>query len=326
MKIVKIFSFLFVVFITMGCVTAPNMQNVRMTSNVSSQILNLKNSRQGNTNTVIADRAMRNGFLSMGEEYGYYTINLTSRGIGIGANPMVYMYIPVPNLIFPLLGAQIERWDFDLTIELIIYDSNMSTIRSYSDSARIRKYSGLYYSGDATNEASNVFSKMLVNIQRIASAESTSINNALREAGPIIRQSSAQQQHPDITTATENGAKDVMAQLQQRGFSNARIAIINISSPDSEQSMFVAGELEHLFVQNRFNLVDRSELDRIRREQNFQLSGDVDDDQIVSIGKFAGANLVVTGSITGSGSTRRLRLRVLDTQTADIRATASEPF
>jgi hypothetical protein len=56
------------------------------------------------------------------------------------------------------------------------------------------------------------------------------------------------------------------------------------------------------------------------------MSGNVDDSQIVSIGKFAGAGLVITGSITGSGNMRRLRLRVLDTQSAELRGSASEPF
>jgi hypothetical protein len=36
------------------------------------------------------------------------------------------------------------------------------------------------------------------------------------------------------------------------------------------------------------NTINRSELDRIRREQNFQMSGEVDDETAVSIGKIAG--------------------------------------
>jgi hypothetical protein len=107
---------------------------------------------------------------------------------------------------------------------------------------------------------------------------------------------------------------------------NNRIAIINISSRDKGQSTFVAGELEHLLVNDGFLVVDRVELDKLRAEQEFQLSFEVDDSTVVDIGKFIGADLVITGSITGERDMRRLRLRVLSTQTARVVATASEPF
>ncbi|MDR1218017.1 MAG: CsgG/HfaB family protein [Treponema sp.] len=119
-----------------------------------------------------------------------------------------------------------------------------------------------------------------------------------------------------------NAAEIIMNSLQK----NSRMAIVNVSSSDRDLSEFVAGELEYILVTNRFMIVDRSELDRIRREQNFQLSGDVDDGTIVSIGKFAGADVVITGAITGTGETRRLRLRALNTQTAQVMAVASEHF
>ncbi|MDR1147172.1 MAG: CsgG/HfaB family protein [Spirochaetaceae bacterium] len=125
-----------------------------------------------------------------------------------------------------------------------------------------------------------------------------------------------------VETAMNNAAEVIMGSLQR----NSKIAIVNVSSADRNLSEFVAGELEYIIVNNRFTVVDRSELDRIRREQNFQLSGDVDDNTIVSIGKFAGADVVITGAITGTDATRRLRLRALNTQTAQVIAVASERF
>jgi hypothetical protein len=82
--------------------------------------------------------------------------------------------------------------------------------------------------------------------------------------------------------------------------------------------------LENILVNNGLNVVDRSQLDKIRQEQNFQLSADVDDSSAVTIGKFAGANVVITGAISGSGDMRRFRLRALDTQTARVVGSASE--
>ena len=73
-------------------------------------------------------------------------------------------------------------------------------------------------------------------------------------------------------------------------------------------------------------IIDRSQLDRIRREQLFQLSGEVDDTQAISIGRIAGANVIITGAVTGAGELRRLRLRLLDTQTGQVLAAASERY
>ena len=334
MKKIIVFLFLLSLLLT-GCVTNPNMQRIKVSSNVSSQILNLRNSGQGNTSATTADRVMKNGFLDTGEEYGYYTLNMTSKytdgNLGFwGVLGSILIGVPF------LFGIPTDYSDFDLTVNLDILDSRMNIIRSYSDSTTIRQWGGMYY-GDATDKASSAFSGLVRNVQRKASADSTFINTALRAAGPIGTRPGGQivptptvpQRQPqqnDIVGALDNAARVIMNSLQERNLKNLKIAIVNISSSDREQSVFVAGELEYILVRNRFTIVDRSELDRIRKEQNFQLSGDVDDNQIVSIGKFAGAGLVITGSITGSGSMRRLRLRVLDTQSAELRGSASEPF
>jgi TolB-like protein len=105
------------------------------------------------------------------------------------------------------------------------------------------------------------------------------------------------------------------------------LAIISISSRDSEMSEFVIEELAYLMVDTKkFKVVDRKSLDAIKSEQDFQYSGDVDDNSAVSIGKLLGASIVITGSISGSGSTRRLRAKALNVKTAEIVAMASERF
>jgi len=129
--------------------------------------------------------------------------------------------------------------------------------------------------------------------------------------------------NPNLEGPLNNAARVLMGSLKQR---NSKIAILNVSSKDPSQSEFIAGELEYILVSNKFSVVDRNDLDRIRQEQRLQLSGDVNDNSIVSIGKFTGANVVITGSITGEGSSRRLRLRALSTETAEVLGIASESF
>jgi len=104
----------------------------------------------------------------------------------------------------------------------------------------------------------------------------------------------------------------------------SRIAIVYITALDKSQTEYISGELEVIWVNAGYIIIDRSQLDRIRREQNFQLSGVVDDNTAVSIGKIIGANIIVTGRVDGEGNLRRLRLRALDTQTAQVVGVASE--
>jgi TolB-like protein len=105
----------------------------------------------------------------------------------------------------------------------------------------------------------------------------------------------------------------------------AVIAVLNVASGDAETAVFIVEELEYRLVEaNKFKIVDRKSLDAVRSEQNFQASGEVGDESAVSIGNMLGATIVVTGDLSGSGSSRRLNLKALDVQTGEIMVTARE--
>jgi hypothetical protein len=126
-----------------------------------------------------------------------------------------------------------------------------------------------------------------------------------------------------LETALYTAADVILARLPPKN----TIAVVSISARDAESADFAVDELAYIIVNSgNFKVVDRKSLDAIRSEQNFQISGDVDDDSAVSIGKLLGANIVITGSISGAGSTRRLRLKALNVMTAEIVAMASEAF
>jgi hypothetical protein len=106
---------------------------------------------------------------------------------------------------------------------------------------------------------------------------------------------------------------------------NATLAFISISSGSNIQEEFIVDELTMRFVNSRrYNVVDRKTLDIIREEQNFQLSGDVNDDSIVSIGHLIGAETIITVGINNDGTANYLWLKALDVETAKIRAMFSE--
>jgi hypothetical protein len=105
-----------------------------------------------------------------------------------------------------------------------------------------------------------------------------------------------------------------------------KIAIVYITAQDRSTADYIAGELEFMWVNGGYVIVDRSELDRVRSEQDFQMSGEVDDKTAVAMGKNAGARIIVTGRVDGEGELRRLRLRAIDTQTAQVVGVASEAY
>ena len=127
--------------------------------------------------------------------------------------------------------------------------------------------------------------------------------------------------------AAAGGIEGAVARAAEQTLKNiprgSRIAIY-INAPDKSTTDYVAGELEFIWVDSGYTIIDRHQLDRLREEQNFQISGEVDDETAVSIGKIAGAGIIVIGTVDGEDDLRRLRLRALDVQTAQVIGVASE--
>jgi TolB-like protein len=108
---------------------------------------------------------------------------------------------------------------------------------------------------------------------------------------------------------------------------DAVAAVLNISSNDRDAAVFIVEELEFQLVESgKFKIVDRKSLAALRSERDFQMSGEVSDESAVSVGNLLGANIVITGAISGTEGARRLTLKALDVQTAEILVTARESF
>ena len=128
-----------------------------------------------------------------------------------------------------------------------------------------------------------------------------------------------------VSFSRVEGALDSAAEEVAEDFpTRARIAIVYITSEDRSTTEYIIGELEHLLRRQGFFIVDRSELNRVRAEQQFGMSGEVDDNTAASVGHLAGASIVITGRVDGEGTLRRLRLRALDTETGQVIGTASQ--
>jgi TolB-like protein len=132
-------------------------------------------------------------------------------------------------------------------------------------------------------------------------------------------------------TAAASGVEGALARVAETLIAelpkNSIIAVLSVASPDHDMTTLIVDELEDQLVTSRqFKIADRKSLDAIRSEQNFQMSGDVDDNSAVDIGKMLGATVVITGSMSGSGTSQRLTIKALDVMTAQIITMAREQF
>jgi hypothetical protein len=97
-----------------------------------------------------------------------------------------------------------------------------------------------------------------------------------------------------------------------------RLAIVGIESPNAEEAAFYVNELTIQFVNLKaYTVLERRSVDAVLKEQDFQMAY-ADEQAMVSIGKFIGARVVITGSITGTGARKRLIIKAIDVLTAEI--------
>jgi TolB-like protein len=99
----------------------------------------------------------------------------------------------------------------------------------------------------------------------------------------------------------------------------SKIVILNVQSDSAALSDYIIDELIANAVNDRlFEVVDRQQLDLIRTEQNFQWSGEVDDNAALEIGKFFGAQIIVSGRMSQIADRYRFTIRALEVQTARV--------
>jgi len=128
----------------------------------------------------------------------------------------------------------------------------------------------------------------------------------------------AQQISLDETiTRAARGVEEVLPQ-------GTKVAVLNFVSPTETFSDYVIDELTGKLVSGRkVTIVDRRNLALISQEMNLQLSGDVSDESAQAIGRMLGAQSIVSGSLTNMGTFYRIRIRVINVETAAIQTQVS---
>ncbi len=70
--------------------------------------------------------------------------------------------------------------------------------------------------------------------------------------------------------------------------------------------------------QGRFNVMERAEMKKILKEQQLEMSGVVDASTAARVGKGAGLDAILIGSVINSGGNVSVDARLIDTETANI--------
>jgi hypothetical protein len=119
-------------------------------------------------------------------------------------------------------------------------------------------------------------------------------------------------QELSLRQAIEESAEKTAGELPK----GCLAAIVSFESANSGLSEFIMEELYGALKDRGIGLVDRQNLKHVLAELNFQMSGNVSDESARSIGKFLGADVVITGQIAAFGDMYRFRTSAINVETA----------
>jgi hypothetical protein len=120
-------------------------------------------------------------------------------------------------------------------------------------------------------------------------------------------------------TDLDAAIREAAAQMGDSLPDGMEVALVSVASSSAQLSEYVISRLEAALVSGkRLVVVDRANLDKVREEQGFQLSGEVDDNSAKAIGQLLGAGAIVTGMFTNLGDVYSLTLKAINIETATV--------
>jgi len=135
---------------------------------------------------------------------------------------------------------------------------------------------------------------------------STSVTNAL--VTPVTNSAEGL----SLLEAIEQSAERIATELP----AGSRVAVLSFDTDSPKLSVFIMEELSGALFDRGIIIADRQNLDVIYRELAFQMSGDVSDSTVQSIGKFLSAEMVITGQMRPLGTTYRFTANAIHVETA----------
>lgn len=118
--------------------------------------------------------------------------------------------------------------------------------------------------------------------------------------------------YADTQSRSEKLAAEAVRTLLTKLPKDAGTAVLNISGAETALAGAIADGITYGLQQAGVPIVNWEYTSLVDAEKQYQLSGNVGDEDLVSIGSAAGIHTFVLVGITGMGSLRRLNVRVLD--------------
>ncbi len=120
-------------------------------------------------------------------------------------------------------------------------------------------------------------------------------------------------------------SKEMVKSLSEQN--KTKIAIMefpDLNGNITELGKFIPEELTtRFFKTKKFNVVERQLLSQILKEQNLGMTGLLDASSAAQVGKMAGVDAIVTGTLSDLGTTIRINARLISTESATVFAVAS---
>ncbi|MCL2805842.1 MAG: hypothetical protein FWD26_07885 [Treponema sp.] len=318
--------------LAISCISLPklwahvfNFNRMNLSNNVSSNILPLQ-SMAGDLYQNQVRSIMGSFFTSGAENFGYYTIKLSSNYIGRGPRDTAIeaAFITAGGLTLcltmPFLPCGERRYQLTASIEF--FDHNRQKITEFSDSA---VYDGLEYihknshrKNDHTFKTENQFRNLLRNCLNAASRNADNINKLLVDAKyPPI----------PISTAARNAFNELRTKIPECSETAGCSRIAVIGANDNTDVAAAVMQIENHFLNaDGYHAVDRITLNFIMAELELSNSPFVSTADAIRIGKLASARYLIIVDINGTGVNRSLVFRAVVVETGTVIASFSSPF
>jgi len=143
------------------------------------------------------------------------------------------------------------------------------------------------------------------------------IYNIIIVLGIFISQGQLFAQDREIKDLTEK----LVNQVAKSGKKTIAIVdFVDLQGNATELGRYIAEEISVEFSNNdkKIEIIDRTHLKSLMKEHKFSMSGLVDPDTVKKLGKIAGVDAIVTGSVTPFGDNYRITCKVIATDTARI--------
>jgi hypothetical protein len=113
--------------------------------------------------------------------------------------------------------------------------------------------------------------------------------------------------------------REASTYLNGRVPKSSKAVFLNIRSDYPDLSEYLLNVLsENAVNDGAFSVVDRQQLDTIRAELDFQMSGEVSDESAQNIGQMLGAQTIVSGAVSKLGSLYRVQVKAIEVQSAGV--------